>query len=522
MYNILNKTARPARGAETICRKELKMKKTAALLLLIIMTLPLLFACGKAPDGDVSPQGSEQEQTSSEPEKVYTVEKTDLGNREFRIMCWHFGHNSSSILGFTGEVLYNEEQPDSIDEAKKRVVETVEEKFNCRITGNLVHDRGLPTTVRNQAESGLVEYDIFFDSISSTTGLASDGLLTDLNSISTIDLSAPWWDQNAVKDLSIANKLYFVAGDINTYDNQGTWCMLFNKTLKNKLGIEENFYELVREDKWNFDKFMEICSRPGITAETNGDGVLDEKDQWAFGTESYNMYVHLVAGGIKIAGKDADDLPYLTVAKDPEATYTQLAKILDFYNKHDIVMVANFSNYTNKGFPNVWEATVHKSFIEGRELFYMCGLINAASFRVMEDEFGILPVPLLYDSQDEYHHTVSMHNSTVMYIPQGVENIEQVGTVISALSEESRKYVTPAYYDVQLKYRDTRDNESGEMLDLIFSTRTFDVGAAYNWGSILGQYMMEDSNVASRFEAMIGSAQSKLEETVQAIEEMGV
>ena len=102
-----------------------------------------------------------------------------------------------------------------------------------------------------------------------------------------------------------------------------------------------------------------------------------------------------------------------------------------------------------------------------------------------------------------------------------MDNVEQIGTVISALSEESRKYVTPAYYDVQLKYRDTRDNESGEMLDLIFSTRTFDVGAAYNWGSILSQYMMEEGNIASRFEAMIGSAQSKLEETVEAIENMG-
>ena len=518
MYNILNKTVRPPGRAQTVIRKESAMKKILVLLLIALFVMPLLFSCTNESDRDASSQ--ETEETSSEPEKIYTVEKTDLGQREFRILCWHFGHNSSSILGFTGEVLYNEEHPDSVDEAKKRVMETVEEKFNCKITGDLVHDRGLPNTVRNQAESGLVEYDIFFDSISSTTGLASDGLLTDLRSITTIDLTAPWWDQNAVKDLSIANKLYFVNGDINTYDNQGTWCMLFNKTLKNKLGIEENFYELVHNDEWNFDKFMEICSRPGITAETSGDGVLDEKDQWAFGTEAYNVYVHLVAGGIKIAEKDENDLPYLTISKNPEATYTQLAKVLNFYNRHDLVMVANYSNYKNKGFSNVWEATVHKAFIEGRELFYMCGLINAASFRVMDDEFGILPIPKLYPGQDEYHHTVSQGNSTVMYIPECVENKEEVGTVVSALSEESRKYVTPAYYDVQLKYRDTRDNESGEMLDLIFSTRTFDVGAAYNWGAILGQYCSEDAGtLVSRIDALLPVAEAALEETLQTIKE---
>ena len=494
------------------------MKRFTVLLLIAMLLMPLLFSCGKEPEQGESSVSAEAE--SSEPEKNYTVEATDLGDREFRIMCWHFGHNSTSILGFTGEVLYNEEQPDSIDEAKKRVIENVEEKFNCRITGDLVYDRSLPRTVRDQAESGLIEYDIFFDSIGSTTGLASDGLLADLYSIDTIDLTAPWWDQNAVKDLSIANRLYFVAGDINTYDNQGTWCMLFNKTLKNKLGIEENFYQLVRDDEWNFDKFMEICSRPGLTAELNGDGVLDEKDQWAFGTEAYNIYVHLVAGGLKIAEKDENDMPYLTISKSPEATYTQLAKVLNFYNKHDLVMVANFSNYANKGFKSVWEATVHKAFIEGRELFYMCGLIHAASFRVMEDEFGILPIPKLYPEQAEWHHTVSQGNSTVMYIPECVENKEQVGIVVSALSEESRKYVTPAYYDVQLKYRDTRDNESGEMLDLIFSTRTFDVGAAYNWGGLLGQYYSEDEGtIVSRFDALLPVAEAALEETLQTIEE---
>ena len=496
------------------------MKKLLAFILIVMLLVPALYACGGGETAESS--APEEETTSVDPKTVFLVPQSDLGGREFNILCWDFGYGSKSILGYSGEVLYNEENPDSVDLAKKNVIEIVEERFNCTINGEMVYgDRSIPTIIRNQVEGGLNEYDFVFDAIYATTPLVTEGKLIDLYTVKTIDLSAAWWDQNAVNDLSLGHKLYFVAGDINTYDNQGTWCVLFNKTLKQSLNIEDDFYQLARDKQWNLDKFIEICSRSGITAELNGDGVLDENDQWAFGTESYNMYVHLVAGGIKIAGKDEDDLPYLTVARDPEATYTQLAKILDFYNRHDLVMCANFSNYTNKGFSNVWEATVHKAFIEGRELFYMCGLINAASFRVMEDEFGILPVPLLYPSQEEYHHTVSMHNSTVMYIPDGVENVEQIGTVISALSEESRKYVTPAYYDVQLKYRDTRDNESGEMLDLIFSTRTFDVGAAYNWGSILSQYMMEDENVASRFASMIDSAQSKLEETVEAIENMG-
>ena len=55
------------------------------------------------------------------------------------------------------------------------------------------------------------------------------------------------------------------------------------------------------------------------------------------------------------------------------------------------------------------------------------------------------------------------------------------------------------------------------MLDLIFSTRTFDLGAAYSWGGILSQYMAENTNVVSRFEAVIPSAVAALERDVQEI-----
>lgn len=493
------------------------MKKFLVCFMILALVMPMLFACN---DGSVDTSSTAVSEESIDPNSIYLVPQKDMDGREFRILCWHFGYGSNSILGYSGEVLYDEETPDSVDDAKKRVIDIVEDRFNCKITGDLVHDTPITTTIRNMVSANLMEYDIVFDSLTNSASLVTDQTLNDLNSISTIDLSAPWWDQNAVKDLSLANKLYFIAGDINTYDNQGTWCILFNKTLKESLGIEEDFYQLVRDNKWTFDKFVEICSTPGYTANINGDNVLDENDQWAFGTESYNMYVHLVAGGQKIAEKDENDLPYLTVSRSPEETYTMLQHVLDFYTQYDTVMCANFSNYANKGFSNVWEATVHKAFVEGRELFYMCGLINVASFRQMEDEFGVLPVPKYYATQDDWHHTVSLNNCSAMYIPVGVKDIEDIGTIVSALSEESRKYVTPAYYDVQLKYRDTRDDESGEMLDLIFGTRTFDVGVAYNWGGILGKYMEESSAVTSRFEAILSSAEMALNNTLESIGEM--
>ncbi len=490
------------------------MKKFLICLLALLMLVPLLVAC----NGDEKQEQSQESQGSGEYVPVTPVK--DMGGKEFNVLCHDWGYGSTSILGYTGEIMYDEENPSSVDEAKKWVVDYVEAAYNCEIVGEKTGTESVPETIKNQVLAGSedFEYDICFTGISSTAPLAIEGVIEDLRSISTIDLTQPWWDQNAVADLSIGGKVYFTCGAINTYDDQGTWCMLFNKNLKSTLGIEEDFYQLVRDDKWTFDKFVEICTESNATHDSDGDGDLDELDNWAFGTETYNVYVHVVASGQKITQKDGDDLPYLTLTKETEATYTVLQNTLEFYNDNNLVMIANGPIYGTK-FPNhPWEETVHKAFIEGRELFYMCGLIHAASFRVMEDEFGILPIPKYYDHQDRYYHTVSQGNASCMCVPVGLSDTEDVGLIISAVAEMSLQKVTPAYYDVQLKYRDSHDDESGEMLDIIFASRTFDLGAAFNWGSLLTQYTSLDANVASRFEANLTSAQTKMEEMIEYIE----
>ena len=494
--------------------KELFMKRFAIVLLAVMLVVPLMFSCG---DKDQAPV-SESKEESETSEKVYKTPVKDMKDRSFNILCHDFSAGSKSILGYTGEVIYSEENPSSVDFAKKKVLQMTEDTYNCKIGGVLESTRSVTEIVQEQVQSGLQEYDMVFDCVTSLAPLVSSGMLADLTSIPTINLSDPWWDQNSVQDLSIAHKLYFVCGDINTYDNQGTWCMLFNKTLKNKLNIQEDFYELARSGQWNLDKFIEIC-RSGVTSNTNGDEVLDEFDRWAFGTECYNIYVHVVSAGEKIAEKNPEtDLPYLNVAKKPEATFNVLDKVLDFYNDRSTVMVANAPPYINKGYPNVWEATTHKAFIEGRELFYMCGLINVPSFRVMEDEFGILPIPKFSKDQDEYYHTVSVVNMSALALPSNAKEIDDIGLIVSALSERSKEFVTPAYYDIQLKYRDSRDDESGEMLDLIFATRSFDIGASFNWGQILNQYYsMDRSTIASRFERVIDSIQIAMDDTINAI-----
>ena len=58
------------------------------------------------------------------------------------------------------------------------------------------------------------------------------------------------------------------------------------------------------------------------------------------------------------------------------------------------------------------------------------------------------------------------------------------------------------------------------MLDIIFATRSFDLGTVFNWGGILGQFMTVDTNFVSRFESVYSQAEKALEDTLTALENM--
>ena len=502
------------------------LKKWICLLLCIsTLALPLL-ACGADPAETSSASGdSNADQTASGDESdvyVADVPVIDMEGRVFRVLCRDYGYGSTSITGFNGEVIqrpdYDEATAGVVDQAKAEVRRRVEERYNCLIEGDF--GQGDVTQfndiIRNDVLSGSGMYDMVFDTYGYSSQLVTGNIYVDLNTIESLNFDQPWWDQNAKEDLSIGGKLFFMVGDINTFDNDGTWVMLFNKDLKTDLGIEEDLYALARDGEWTFDKFAELCK--GVTRDSNADGILDEFDTWGFGTETYNIFIHTVAAGENIVRKDQDDIPYFTFRS--ESTYNALSKIMDFYLDKSTVMIANDGRFAGKGYSNVWEATIIKAFQEGRELFFCCGLMNVPGFRSMDDQFGILPVPKTNPEQDSYYHSVSMHNMSALSVPNIATDYTELGYIIESLAAESKNTVTPAYYEKSLKYQSFTDDESGEMLDIVFASRSFDLGTVFDWGGIVGHYMKIDTDFVSRFESVYPVAQAALEDTLEAIENL--
>lgn len=91
-------------------------------------------------------------------------------------------------------------------------------------------------------------------------------------------------------------------------------------------------------------------------------------------------------------------------------------------------------------------------------------------------------VPELQELQENYGNSVFIHTSGIMVIPKSATDTIRTGWILEALAAESRYTVIPAYYDIVFKDKYSRNEESVDMLDIIFSSLVYDLGELYQFG----------------------------------------
>lgn len=523
------------------------MSKRFILLLLVLSLAVTLFACGGSEDSSADDSSAVASADSSlddvsdvvadedyiamfkdiDVKEAYGLDGYDLNGREFYIMERWYGYSTPTV-DFQGEVIWVEPengQLNSLNSAKKRVLDEVQELLNCTVTGEIspLEAADIRDLISTDILTELGEFDFCFETPYYYTTWVQDKMLVDLHDLG-IQFDKPWWDQNAVNDLSIMGSLYFALGDICTYDNDGTFAILINKTLYNSIKDKDytELFKMAKDREWTFDVFKEEIK--GVYSDIGGDPGVDEFDRFGLLSETGNLYAHTVAADETIVTKNNEDIPVISM--QTTRTYEALIGAVELYLTQD-VLVANTEPYLTK-YPEgneVFEKTVTNAFEQGRGLFYFSGLLHLPYFRNMDDEIGVLPVPMFDDAQEDYVHRASVHNCSAVFVPVGPnsegENGKQLGLLLDALSAYSKQYLTPEYYNKQLQQRDFTDPDSAEMLDIIFETRSFDLGAFFgtSWNNAYSLYCVLDTNVESRFSAQVDMIQAKMDITLDAIRE---
>ena len=99
--------------------------------------------------------------------------------------------------------------------------------------------------------------------------------------------------------------------------------------------------------------------------------------------------------------------------------------------------------------------------------------------RSMEDDYGIIPLPKLNKAQASYAGQAH-DGSSAFGMPTTVRDGDMVAAFMEAMSAESYRYVTYAYYENALKVQYARDPVFAEMMDLISASVAFDFAVVYN------------------------------------------
>lgn len=481
-------------------------KKLVSALLTILLIISLAAGCVEDAGSDSDVETDEITTETGEEIKLEPV----LPNKTYDGLTINFlTEKNNGYDWYTSKEIYAEQQNGELFNDAVYIRNTqIEDRFNVKITQNCLE---YAASVANKSlAANDTEYDVTMPYMNSAISLPQLGYFLDLNTIPYLQLDNPWWDQRANENLRMNGKLFFTTGDISILDNECTMVMFFNKELIADHRLE-NPYELVNGNKWTIDKVFEMSK--DITNDVDGDGKLTNNDMWGLSCATNAPHSYFFASGERITRLDADG--NIELSMNTQRAVDVITKVLELCLSDRML-----SNHTAGGDFDL----VSRMFNARQVLFVTFALVDINALRNAEFEFGILPYPLYDESQREYNCLISTGLVPALSVPFNCQNTEAVGVTLEAMAYYSVDTLTVAYYDNALKTRYIRDDESGEMLDIIFASRVYDLGFIYNWGGvgslIENMFLRKNTNFVSEFAKIESKVRTEMQKTVDSFNEI--
>ena len=436
------------------------MRKLPAVLLSALLFISCLAACGDGSAGtDGSPKPEETAPAAAETTTSLTdmIPSADYGGHEFR-----FIHDSDSSTWY-GSSIYAEEQTgaildDTVYERNHYVGEKLNVKISCEYAGDSL------TKLRGSVLSGSSDYDASYMMVRDNLYAAVEGLLCNLYDVDGLDLQAQWWDGNSIDNFTIRKgKLWFAENDINTNILGQATLIIYNRDMQNNYGLED-CYTLVKDRKWTLTKMYEMAKV--VNTDTDGDGKPTMGDIFglAAGMGSCSSLIN-GAGQLIVGLTDDGGISYRVSEPDFIEVVELVAKM--FFDPQTTTIV-NDQSWGNK------------NFYDGNALFFTEARANNL-IQISKDVdflYGVLPEPLKNEEQDRFY-SANYYFVAALALPLVQENAARTADVIEALAIYSNAYLTDAYYDTTLIGKCARDENTEQMLDIVFSSRIYDYAIAF-------------------------------------------
>ena len=462
------------------------MKKSLSVLLAALLLGSAMAACStnteNADDEQKNNQSNNQNPTADLTEETEETarfldsmpETMDFEGRGLNFLLTEGSNGNITELSIWAE----EDTGEVVDTAVYQRNLTVTDRLNIVINQPEVNTdwSGNATVIRNMVSSGSADYDIFGAYQYYGIVIGSEGILYNLNNKDNFpynDFDREYWGTGYMKNMSFdGSKYYWSTGDIALRYTGGMYVTYVNGTIFRNYYPDVNLYSIVDEGGWTMDKLSELASAAYV--DLNGNGTKDNKDQFGFVLQSIDPTDGMAAGCmVDFSTRDENNIPVISL--DNEWTYK-------FWDKYYALMFNNEGTMLNPETDD--SVAIMTNFGAGQYMMTCNKLFQSPIYlRDMEDDFMILPMPKLDETQP--HYNTRIHDSCTLFgVPVSVSGTECLSATLEALASEAFKEVTPAYYEIALKVKFTRDSDSGRMIELCHENVTIDFAA--QWSNKLG------------------------------------
>ena len=483
--------------------KKIHLAVFAGLLLLV---LPAALSCGgTSPDaGEKSPETSGGEAAEA-PNPAFGSDDLpdfDFGGAEIKILA----NNDITVIhhDFVIEKITGERINDTIFNLNAEI----ENRFNISLKQFDCGYTQVSDMLKKSVKASDGAYDIVMITDRYAVRLASEGQYFHyVDDLPYVNLEKPYWDRSLNGCVSIKGKNYYALGAcmLPTYDLMGF--LVFNKNMHGDLGLE-NIYQLVRSGKWTFDKFMDMSR--DATADLNGDGKMNEEDRFGMITHSGFTYPSFwCVNRAFLVAKDNADIPYFNVPGN-ESIFNIFEKLHGLVTSgYEYSVTRNpIKNGTNDQFDTL------RMFSGGHGLFASASAFTAQSLNSMETDFGIVPYPAAEEKQPGEPYLSRLSYSMPLVVPVTADPAMS-SAVLEALACAYEKNVIPEYRDVTIQVKVVRDEESAEILEMLFANRVIDMGDSIWYEDVRQKYENMFTKKDNAFQAMTESIQTKVESLIE-------
>lgn len=491
------------------------MKKIIVLLLALIMVLACV-ACGSKGS---KPSDTTTDTSVAPPATTDPVVTEDPAYADPKIEKEDFGGTTVTFLvrsdGTYKSIAIFEDSSNNVDSAVFWRNFDLQEKYNIVIDCIELANDQVAAEAKKQINSDELAFDVLDTAPQFQFSLAVDGLLYDMADVPIIDSTKSYWLNKFNEETSVYGRNYFLASYANLWALDSAGVVFFNTQLAEDLELG-NLYQLVKDNEWTFDVMKQMSQ---LAYEDDGDSTWDLGDR--FGSVSTmacveTMYVG-IGGTILVPDGDED----LKITYTSEDNIDRLTKIIDFWADESSVLTARYGDYM----PDSNQSILVHLMLGGRALFAQEQLYQLSKFADSQYVIGMLPLPMYDEDQDGYRSATHFGQASTSSIPYilSSDRLRLVGSVLEDMAYTGYRDIRPQYYDTNLKLRRAQDEDSRDVLDIIFSNTVVDLGTClshvgFSPNGIMRE-LVRDSNtaVSSRYGEVASTYESKLQDFITKI-----